>query len=118
MVRFGGDGQPVEAADEKDPEMRVLWNGDLMACPERCFRPAGVAVGQEGEVFVTGDSTGDLWVVKRTGENAGGGAEGQGESGGSGSGNVNGESAAMRGGNCSPVLVVGLMCVALWNGVF
>ena len=63
----GGDSgwQPADPATALDPFQPVLWNKDLMACPTRCFRPTGLAVGRRGELYVTGDSTGDLWVITR-----------------------------------------------------
>lgn len=70
VLDFSDDGQPRKTSGEKDPETRVMWNEDLGSCPDACFRPAGVAVGREGQVFVTADSTGDLWVLTRERESA------------------------------------------------
>jgi len=71
VVEFGDDGQPRKPSDTKDPATSVLWNADLARCPQHCFRPAGIAVGSKGELFVTGDSTGDLWVITRDRQAAG-----------------------------------------------
>lgn len=69
IVEFGNDGQPRANADTKDPQKKVLWNEDLSICPKQCFRPTGAAVGPRGEVYVSGDSTGDIWIVRRSGAN-------------------------------------------------
>lgn len=68
MVRFdAGRGEPTEGRESREGVVEVLGNGEVRGCPEGCFRPVGVAV-EEGEgrrVFMTSDSTGEVFVVRR-----------------------------------------------------
>jgi hypothetical protein len=48
-----------------------MTNPDLSACPENCFRPVGLVLDGEGKVFMSSDSTGEIWVLRRTGEESG-----------------------------------------------
>lgn len=73
-------GEPVEPADSVSAAVDVLWSPDLSACPRGCVRPVGLAFDTAGEdendenddgsssaggrrLFVTSDSTGEIWVV-------------------------------------------------------
>lgn len=90
MVRFdAGRGEPVEGRESRESVVEVLGNGEVKGCPEGCFRPVGVAVDGEGRVFMTSDSTGEVFVVRR--KEKGGVVE---EEGGAGIGSA----AAGRGG--------------------
>lgn len=90
MVRFdAGSGEPTEGRESREGVVEVLGNGEVKGCPEGCFRPVGVAVDGEGRVFMTSDSTGEVFVVRR--KEKGGGVE---EEGGAGIGS----GAAGRGG--------------------
>ncbi|OAA71224.1 Soluble quinoprotein glucose/sorbosone dehydrogenase [Cordyceps fumosorosea ARSEF 2679] len=81
-VTFGADGQPVARADSADAEEKLLWNADNAECPGGCFRPVGLwtdeGKGAAGRVFMTSDSSGELFVVTGVGSKAkgtGGGGE-------------------------------------------
>ncbi|KAK4237813.1 L-sorbosone dehydrogenase [Achaetomium macrosporum] len=85
-------GEPVAAADSNDALTDILTNQDLTACPNRCFRPAGLALDSVGRVWMASDSTGEIYVLQKTGESGNGrfvGGDG-GSSGGSGGGNTGG----------------------------
>ena len=49
-----------------------MTNPDLSKCPDACFRPVGLAWDSEGRLWVTSDSTGEIYVLRR----ADGGEEG------------------------------------------
>ncbi|KAK0641245.1 soluble quino protein glucose/sorbosone dehydrogenase [Cercophora newfieldiana] len=67
-------GEPEAARDSRTAAMDVLVNADTSRCPGRCFRPAGLAVDGMDRVFMTSDSTGEIYVVLRmTGDGAGNG---------------------------------------------
>lgn len=75
------DGEPVEPSDSAKAAVDVLWNRELGNCPGACFRPVGLAVDGEGRVFMTSDSTGEIFVV-RQGEGHSGAGIGSGGGGG------------------------------------
>ncbi|KAK4119050.1 soluble quino protein glucose dehydrogenase [Parathielavia appendiculata] len=81
-------GEPVAAADSNDALTDVLTNPDNTACPDRCFRPVGLAFDSAGRLWMSSDSTGEIYVLQRTGE-SGSGTFVQ-PSGGSGSGSNSG----------------------------
>ena len=64
-------GEPEEPSDSKKAAVDVLTNPDLSGCPGKCFRPAGLAVDSMDRVFMSSDSTGEIYVVQRM---TGGGA--------------------------------------------
>lgn len=57
------DGQPVAAADSRDAEIPVMWNQNNGACPNGCFRPCGLAIDGENRIFMSSDTTGEIFVV-------------------------------------------------------
>ncbi|KXJ96754.1 hypothetical protein Micbo1qcDRAFT_229576 [Microdochium bolleyi] len=59
------NGQPVAAKNSKTALNDVLSNPSLSACPDNCFRPVGLAIDKQNRLFMTSDSTGDIWVLKR-----------------------------------------------------
>ncbi|KAL2016307.1 hypothetical protein VTK56DRAFT_3878 [Thermocarpiscus australiensis] len=68
-VRFDpSTGQPAEPPDSVAAAVDILSNPDTSACPEACFRPAGLAFDPRGErLFVSSDATGEIYVLARTG---------------------------------------------------
>lgn len=40
-----------------------MSNPDLAACPENCFRPVGLAIDDQGRMFMSSDSTNEIWVL-------------------------------------------------------
>ncbi|KAL8727924.1 MAG: hypothetical protein Q9181_005525 [Wetmoreana brouardii] len=59
------NGEPVAAPDNKTAVMDVLVNADISKCPQNCFRPVGIAFDQQGRLFMSSDSTGEIYVVVR-----------------------------------------------------
>jgi hypothetical protein len=57
------NGQPVSASDDPHAEEQLMWNTDNSKCPSGCFRPAGLAFDKAGRMFMTSDSTGELFVL-------------------------------------------------------
>jgi hypothetical protein len=70
-VEFGDDGQPTAAHSSMDAAVDVLTNPSLDNCPDNCFRPAGLAWDSEGRLWMTSDSTGEIFVIVRDGEHSG-----------------------------------------------
>jgi glucose/arabinose dehydrogenase len=60
-------GQPTAEHSSTTAARDVLTNPDLANCPGNCFRPAGLAIDDEGRVWFSSDSTGEIFVLQRTG---------------------------------------------------
>jgi glucose/arabinose dehydrogenase len=60
------DGHPTEPANSTTAAVDVLTNVNTTACPGRCFRPVGMALDSQGRIFVSSDSTGEIYVLERT----------------------------------------------------
>ncbi|ROV91060.1 hypothetical protein VMCG_09572 [Cytospora schulzeri] len=55
-------GEPVAPPDSTHPTAAdVLSNADLSRCPDGCFRPVGLAWDGQGRLFMSSDSTGEIY---------------------------------------------------------
>ncbi|KAI4280397.1 MAG: hypothetical protein L6R38_004492 [Xanthoria sp. 2 TBL-2021] len=75
------NGEPVADPDNKTATSDVLTNADNSKCPRGCFRPVGIAFDRQGRLFMSSDSTGEIYVLVRdqtspgnTGSTSGNGA--------------------------------------------
>lgn len=59
-------GAPRAPANSTTSYSDVLSNSDLSKCPDQCFRPVGLAWDSSGRLFMSSDSTGEIFVVTRT----------------------------------------------------
>lgn len=73
VIGFDGNGSPTEPADSNSSAIDIVSNPDLSRCPDECFRPVGLAWDSQGRLFMSSDSTGEIYVVVRT---EGGSADG------------------------------------------
>lgn len=64
MVAFE-NGEPVAASDNTTAALDIFANVDNDACPDNCFRPAGLAFDTQGRLFMTSDATGEIYVIAR-----------------------------------------------------
>ncbi|KAL2752002.1 hypothetical protein ACRALDRAFT_2023101, partial [Sodiomyces alcalophilus JCM 7366] len=71
VVQFD-DGEPVKPANSHDSVTHIMSMADLSTCPDNCFRPMGIAWGPSGRVFLTSDSTGELYILDRRSDDASG----------------------------------------------
>lgn len=62
-VDFGADGQPVASPQSTTASIPVMENTNLGACPGACFRPVGLDFDQKGRLFVSSDSSGEIYVI-------------------------------------------------------
>jgi hypothetical protein len=60
------NGQPTSASDSRDAAVDVLTIPDLNNCPGNCFRPVGMAWDPQDRMFFASDSTGEVFVLRRT----------------------------------------------------
>ncbi|KAG8167462.1 hypothetical protein KVR01_003151 [Diaporthe batatas] len=66
LVNFAS-GQPSEPSTSTTALVDVMTNQNLANCPGQCFRPVSVALDAKGRVFMSSDSTGEIYVLTRTG---------------------------------------------------
>lgn len=64
MVPFE-NGQPVAASDNTTAAIDIFANIDNKACPDKCFRPVGLAFDSQGRLFMSSDATGEIYVIIR-----------------------------------------------------
>lgn len=79
-VAFNKDnGQPSAEHSSTTAAVDVLTNPDLGNCPGNCFRPAGLAIDAKDRVWFTSDTTGEIFVLQRTGSSGNSGENGDDE---------------------------------------
>lgn len=113
---FDGNGSPVAPSNSTTAAIDVVSNSDLSACPDGCFRPVGLAWDARGRLYMSSDSTGEIYVVTK--EDGSGvadvsrvGGEGQASSPTSSGG---GSSSGTQSSAVSGLRVRGSVYVAVW----
>lgn len=61
------NGSPVAAPDSTTSTTDIMINPDNSKCPENCFRPVGLALDKKERLFMSSDSTGEIYVLVKTG---------------------------------------------------
>lgn len=59
------NGSPVAASDSKTALTDIFSNQDNSECPDSCFRPVGLARDSQGRIYMSSDSTGEIWVLMK-----------------------------------------------------
>ncbi|KAF2189696.1 soluble quino protein glucose dehydrogenase, partial [Zopfia rhizophila CBS 207.26] len=67
IVKFGSDGQPTEPSTSTSALQPILGNSNTTACPDDCFRPVGLAWDKNGRLYMSSDSTGEIYVIVKSG---------------------------------------------------
>lgn len=57
------NGQPVAAHNSTSAVANILSNADVNLCPEKCFRPVGLAWDASGRLWMSSDTTGEIYVL-------------------------------------------------------
>jgi hypothetical protein len=57
------NGQPVASANSKTASIPVMENTNLGSCPNSCFRPVGLDIDSKGRVYVSSDTSGEIYVI-------------------------------------------------------
>lgn len=65
FIQFDGKGSPTAAANSTTAAIDIVSNPDLSKCPDNCFRPAGLAWDSKGRLFMSSDSTGEIYVITK-----------------------------------------------------
>jgi hypothetical protein len=61
-------GSPVAASNSLTAATDIFSNANLSNCPDACFRPVGLALDSKGRIFVSSDTTGEIYVLVKTSE--------------------------------------------------
>lgn len=56
-------GQPVADVTNTNAAENIMYNADNSVCPDKCFRPVGLAWSPSGQLFVSSDATNEIWVI-------------------------------------------------------
>ncbi|RXG45992.1 hypothetical protein VDGE_02107 [Verticillium dahliae] len=59
------NGEPTEPHTSANSLTHIVRMTDLSTCPENCFRPVGLAWESQGRLYVTSDSTGEIFILER-----------------------------------------------------
>ncbi|KAL2069968.1 hypothetical protein VTL71DRAFT_14648 [Oculimacula yallundae] len=57
------DGQPVEPSTSTKAAVNIMQNSNLGSCPNGCFRPTGLAWDSKDRLFMTSDTTGEIFII-------------------------------------------------------
>ncbi|RCI10049.1 hypothetical protein L249_8505 [Ophiocordyceps polyrhachis-furcata BCC 54312] len=63
-------GEPRSPRDSSNAAIDVLSVPNLADCPERCFRPVGLALDGSGRLWFSSDSTGEIFALHHDGSAA------------------------------------------------
>ncbi|KAJ6256323.1 hypothetical protein Dda_8821 [Drechslerella dactyloides] len=66
MIPFSGN-QPIAASNSMAAAVNIMTNPNNGACPGQCFRPVGLAFDRNGRLFVSSDSTGEIYMIEKIG---------------------------------------------------
>jgi glucose/arabinose dehydrogenase len=59
-------GEPVAEASSTTALTDIISNKNVTECPGKCFRPVGLAWDAAGRLWMSSDTTGELYVLKKT----------------------------------------------------
>lgn len=64
-MHFDSSGFPTEPLTSTTAATDILSNADNDECPTNCFRPVGLAIDQQGRIFVSSDASGEIYLITR-----------------------------------------------------
>lgn len=53
----------MHSVTSKTAQIPVMENSNVGACPNSCFRPVGLDFDQKGRLFVSSDTSGEIYVI-------------------------------------------------------
>ncbi|CAK7205709.1 hypothetical protein SEUCBS139899_008488 [Sporothrix eucalyptigena] len=59
-------GLPTSASSSTSFLTNILSNGDISKCPGDCFRPVGLAWDASGRLYISSDTTGEIYVLSKS----------------------------------------------------
>ncbi|KAL0939967.1 glucose sorbosone dehydrogenase [Colletotrichum truncatum] len=60
------NGEPVASRDSTNALKNIMFNKDISTCPDQCFRPVGLAWDSQNRLFMTSDSTGEVYILRKS----------------------------------------------------
>ena len=60
------NGSPVAQSNSLTSITDIFTNADNTQCPNSCFRPVGLDLDSQGRLFMSSDSTGEIYVLVKT----------------------------------------------------
>ncbi|RMZ78161.1 hypothetical protein DV738_g4072, partial [Chaetothyriales sp. CBS 135597] len=63
VVNFDKKGDPVEPVTSLTAANDILVNQDVSKCPAQCFRPVSLAIDRKGRIFMSSDSSGEIYLI-------------------------------------------------------
>lgn len=65
VIDFSEDGEPVDEVTSTTAATDIFGNEDISRCAADCFRPVAMAFDSQGRIFMTSDSTGEVYMIAR-----------------------------------------------------
>ncbi|KAJ1301844.1 hypothetical protein OPQ81_009071 [Rhizoctonia solani] len=62
-IPWNGDA-PTAPSNSAQGYEHIVYAPDLTKCPSQCIRPVGLAFGKQGQLYVTSDETGEVFVIE------------------------------------------------------
>lgn len=62
-IAFSADGQPTAASTSTSAAVNIMQNSNVGSCPGSCFRPTGLAWDSKDRLFMTSDTTNEIFVI-------------------------------------------------------
>ncbi|KAK3934994.1 soluble quino protein glucose/sorbosone dehydrogenase [Diplogelasinospora grovesii] len=59
-------GEPTASADSTSALTDIMTSPNSTACPSGCFRPVGLAWDKAGRLWLTSDTTGEIYVLQQS----------------------------------------------------
>ena len=66
VVQFHENGEPVDPLTSKTAAKDIFWNVDTSRCPDNCFRPVAMAIDKQGRIFMSSDSSGEIYLISKS----------------------------------------------------
>jgi hypothetical protein len=62
IVKFAS-GEPVEPPTSTTALIDIITNQNVGSCSDKCLRPVSVALDAKGRIFMSSDTTGEIYVL-------------------------------------------------------
>lgn len=59
------NGEPTAPQNSTDALTHIISMTSTENCPDNCFRPVGLVWDSQGRLFVTSDTTGEIFILER-----------------------------------------------------
>lgn len=64
VVQFR-NGSPVAPSNSTTAAVDIITNMDNSVCPNNCFRPVGLAIDNQGRIFMSSDASGEIYLITK-----------------------------------------------------